>query len=252
MIFNIIIYSMFYIIGVVLGSFFTLAIYRIPLKQDITHTRSYCPNCNHELNFLDLIPIISYLFLKGKCRYCHKKINKRYILIEALSGALYVLLVISLKINFLQIELTNIVLLLYKSLMFSVIFIVAGIEKEKNILQTNVLSFGIIIQALYMVYLCILKLNIYRYIIYLLVMIALLLIRKKIDNLKNKDIISFMFLLIFSFIATNEIVSAITLIILAIVSITKPILKIKKQHNYLMYFCFLNILIEIAFNFYIY
>ena len=45
---QIIIYLNFFIIGVVLGSFFTLPTYRIPLKQDITHTRSYCPKCNHK------------------------------------------------------------------------------------------------------------------------------------------------------------------------------------------------------------
>ena len=83
---KIVLYIYIYIIGVVLGSFFTLAIHRIPRKQDITHTRSYCPNCNHRLNFLDLIPVLSYIFLGGKCRYCHEKIRPRYLIIEVLSG----------------------------------------------------------------------------------------------------------------------------------------------------------------------
>src|SRR5574344_1035034 len=84
MIAEIIIYTIIFIIGTMMGSFLTLAVYRIPLKQDITHKRSYCPNCNHRLQFLDLIPIFSYIFLKGKCRYCGNKIRARYILLEIL------------------------------------------------------------------------------------------------------------------------------------------------------------------------
>ena len=71
-----------FIMGAFLGSFCTLAVYRIPLKQDITHERSYCPNCKHKLGFFDLFPIFSYIFLGGKCRYCKEKIRPRYLIIE--------------------------------------------------------------------------------------------------------------------------------------------------------------------------
>ena len=75
---NIFLYIIIFIIGSLFGSFFTLAVYRIPKKQDIIHTHSYCPNCNHKLGLLDLFPIISYIFLGGKCRYCKEKIRPRY------------------------------------------------------------------------------------------------------------------------------------------------------------------------------
>ena len=78
---DIIIYVIIFIIGIVFGSFYTLAVYRIPKGQDITHTRSYCPKCNHKLSFLDLIPVFSYIFLRGKCRYCKEKIKKKYFII---------------------------------------------------------------------------------------------------------------------------------------------------------------------------
>ena len=58
---DIIVYIFMFTIGIVLGSFYTLAVYRIPLKQDITHTRSYCPKCNHRLEFLDLIVIVVFI-----------------------------------------------------------------------------------------------------------------------------------------------------------------------------------------------
>ena len=58
-----VIYFYIFLMGITFGSFFTLAVYRIPLGQDITHNRSYCPNCNHKLSNLDLIPLFSYIFL---------------------------------------------------------------------------------------------------------------------------------------------------------------------------------------------
>lgn len=73
-------------VGTLFGSFFTLAIYRIPRKQDITHTRSYCPNCKHRLSFFDCFPILSFVSTIGKCKYCKEKISLRYPLIELASG----------------------------------------------------------------------------------------------------------------------------------------------------------------------
>lgn len=76
-------------VGTLFGSFFTLAIYRIPRKQDITHTRSYCPNCKHRLGFFDCFPILSFVSTIGRCRYCKQKISLRYPLIELLSGFVF-------------------------------------------------------------------------------------------------------------------------------------------------------------------
>ena len=71
--------------------FFTLAVYRIPIKQSIMKGRSYCPKCNHRLEFLDLIPIWSYIFLGGHCNKCKNPIGSIYFLIELLSGTLFAL-----------------------------------------------------------------------------------------------------------------------------------------------------------------
>ena len=141
---KIVLYIYIYIIGVVLGSFFTLAIHRIPRKQDITHTRSYCPNCNHRLNFLDLIPVLSYIFLGGKCRYCHEKIRPRYLIIEVLSGIAFLLFVISLNIDILNIEINKIALLVFGVLFISTIFMILGIFKEYKIIEKSILTFGVV------------------------------------------------------------------------------------------------------------
>lgn len=79
----------FFIIGTLFGSFFTLATYRLPRKQDILVKRSYCTSCKHELGFFDLIPVLSYTFLGGKCRYCKEKISIRYPLFEVFNGIFF-------------------------------------------------------------------------------------------------------------------------------------------------------------------
>ena len=83
---NTFLYIIIFITGCFFGSFFTLAVYRIPRKEDILIKHSYCPNCNHKLGFFDLFPVLSYIFLGGKCRYCGNKIRPRYLILEILSG----------------------------------------------------------------------------------------------------------------------------------------------------------------------
>ena len=87
-----------FFMGIYFGSFFTLATYRLPKKENITHKHSYCPNCNHKLGIFDLVPVFSFLRLGGKCRYCKHPIGIRYILFEILTGIVFVLFGLSLKI----------------------------------------------------------------------------------------------------------------------------------------------------------
>ena len=89
---DVFLYSMLFIMGTLFGSFFTLASYRIPRKLDIVKTRSFCPKCEHKLNFFDLIPVFSYIFNGGKCKYCKNKISSRYILFEIFNGIVFVIL----------------------------------------------------------------------------------------------------------------------------------------------------------------
>lgn len=186
-----------FIIGTVLGSFYTLAVYRIPLKQDITHTRSYCPKCNHKLNFWDLIPVLSYIFLGGKCRYCKSKIRPRYIILEVSSGLAFLLFAMFLNIDLLNIELKKIAALVFGVLFFSAIFITIGIFKEHKKIQKSVFNFGLIVEGIYMVYLYILDTSIYRYVIYIvmLVIMALLNNSKKINEI-TRTILFIIFMLI--------------------------------------------------------
>lgn len=194
---NTIIYFFMFALGTVLGSFYTLAVYRIPLKQDITHTRSYCPKCNHKLNFLDLIPVLSYIFLGGKCRYCKNKIRPRYIILEILSGIVFLLYAMLLDINILNIEYEKIMALIFGVLFLSTIFIIIGIFKEHKQIKKVVFNFGIVVEIIYMIYLYILNTSIYRYIIYIigLILIAILNNEKKITQ-KLKKILFVIYIVI--------------------------------------------------------
>lgn len=246
---QIIFYIAFYIIGVVLGSFFTLATYRIPLKQDILYTRSYCPKCNNKLKFLDLIPILSYIFLGGKCRYCKEKISPRYIIIEFFSGLFYLLFVVSLKIDVFNISVLKLVDLVYGTLIISSLFIIGGIAKETGKLSKGTIIFGLISKALYIIYLYILDVNIYRYIIYYVVVIILFVLQKLIKENKYKNIINIMIFILFSVIITNEIVFILSIITVFAIHFISYLITKRKNINYIFYFSFLNILFLIIFNF---
>jgi len=87
-----IIFSLFlFIFGLVIGSFLNCVIYRLEVKQSFVKGRSYCPHCKHQLSWKDLIPLLSYITLGGRCRYCKKIISVQYPAVELLTGLLFLL-----------------------------------------------------------------------------------------------------------------------------------------------------------------
>lgn len=79
-----------FILGLCIGSFLNVCIYRLPNEVSIVRPRSKCPQCNHLIPFYDNIPVLSYLLLRGKCRHCNTGISIRYPLVELLTGLLAV------------------------------------------------------------------------------------------------------------------------------------------------------------------
>lgn len=144
---------MMFVMGTVFGSFLTLAVYRIPLNKNIIYERSFCPQCNHKLNFIDLIPVLSYIFLKGKCRYCGEKVRIRYLLLEVLSGIIFVLTFFALDFSIFNIESNKIIYFISFIMFFITVCLISGIDKEYINIDKRVLLFGLIMQSTYELYL---------------------------------------------------------------------------------------------------
>ena len=100
MLVEILLYIIIFIYGIVIGSFVNVLIYRLPLHENITTEHSHCMSCGHRLRWYDLGPLFSWVFLKGKCRYCKTKISAQYPVIEAVNGFGYVLIFIMNGFNF--------------------------------------------------------------------------------------------------------------------------------------------------------
>jgi len=84
-------YLLVFISGLAIGSFLNCVIYRLEVGKSFLKGRSYCPNCRHQLSWQDLIPVFSFLFLHGECRYCKKSISWQYPLVEIATAILFVM-----------------------------------------------------------------------------------------------------------------------------------------------------------------
>jgi leader peptidase (prepilin peptidase) / N-methyltransferase len=89
-----------FILGLIIGSFLNVCIYRIPLGQSINYPPSHCMGCGNRIKWYDLIPVLSYIVLKGKCRFCKEKVSLIYPLIESLTGVLFFALYIKYDLSF--------------------------------------------------------------------------------------------------------------------------------------------------------
>lgn len=253
-----------FLIGIYFGSFFTLATYRLPKKENITHKHSYCPSCNHKLGILDLVPLFSYIFLKGKCRYCKKPIGPRYFLFELLTGIVFVLFGLSLKIDVYSLQIEKVVYLGLGILYFVSLFIIAGINKEKNVIQKSVVYYGVFVAILYIIYSCTLDAqNVYKYAIYLCMMLILVLLDTVSfkRNLQSNDTIQICILILYMLIATNEYTAIVTMLFtILIIGIENILLHIKLRKSQKVYtnkgkrpiafyMCVANIITLIGMNF---
>lgn len=176
---EVIIYVAIFLTGTVFGSFFTLAVYRIPKGENIVYGRSHCTSCNHKLSFLDLIPVWSYIFLGGKCRYCGEKIRIRYLLLEIFSGSVFLLVALTHGIE-------NIIELSLIYLFIAGMFIIAGIDKEKLIIPNGLCFYELNIALVKIIYCVLLEKSIYINLVGLVAIpILLIVINKLISKLRK-------------------------------------------------------------------
>ena len=107
-----------FIYGICIGSFLNVVIIRVPRGESLIKRSSHCMTCGAKIRIIDLIPVFSWLFLKGKCHSCGEKISPRYPIVEALNGILYVvdLLIFGVNVN-------CVIMMLFTSLLICIGFI---------------------------------------------------------------------------------------------------------------------------------
>lgn len=133
-----IIYLFVFIFGTIIGSFLNVCIFRIPLEQSIAFPPSHCMNCGKRLKWYDMFPIISWLILRGKCRFCGSKISYRYPLVEFATGIIFLAIYLKYGLAFQTI----------KFCVFASLIIVIGlIDMDTTDVYTSTIIFGIISAA---------------------------------------------------------------------------------------------------------
>ncbi len=155
----IIILSFLFLVGIFLGSFLNVIIDRLPNNKDIFFDRSECSFCHKKLRVFDLIPIFSFIFLKGKCRYCKKFIGWKYTLIEFVTGVLFLVagIVLFNSSSFLNLDLTFYYKLFFYLLTASVVIVIFFTDLFYGIIPDQVLIFSLIVSLIFQI---LLKVNI--------------------------------------------------------------------------------------------
>lgn len=88
---NLLTYLFLFLLGLAVGSFINALVYRLKTNRKIIRARSICPKCKTQLKFWDLIPVLSFIFLRGRCRTCHQKISWQYPSVELATGIIFIL-----------------------------------------------------------------------------------------------------------------------------------------------------------------
>ncbi len=107
-----------FIYGICIGSFLNVVIIRLPRGESLIKRSSHCMTCGAKIRLIDLIPVFSWLFLKGKCHSCGEKISARYPIVESLNGILYVVDLLIFGVNF-----NCLIMMIFTSLLICVAFI---------------------------------------------------------------------------------------------------------------------------------
>jgi len=132
-----------FVLGLCMGSFLNVCIYRIPMKQSVAFPPSHCPHCNTRLSAADLIPVFSYVLLGGKCRYCKAGISVQYPIVELLTGLIY--LIIYIRYGF-SVETLALIFL------FSILIVVLFIDLRHMIIPNGLVLLGMAGGALVTIY----------------------------------------------------------------------------------------------------
>lgn len=132
-----------FLLGLCIGSFLNCVIYRLEQKKSISG-RSFCPHCKYSLAWKDLVPVLSFAFLSGKCRYCRKRISWQYPAVEISTGLIFLLIFNFVKFNF-----VSLAFLFYVASALIIIFIY---DLKHYIIPDKILLPAIIIAFAYRIF----------------------------------------------------------------------------------------------------
>jgi leader peptidase (prepilin peptidase)/N-methyltransferase len=132
-----------FILGLMVGSFLNCVVYRLEKEESFLKGRSYCPYCKHVLGWQDLIPLLSFVVLKRRCRYCGKSISWQYPLVELATGLIFVLV-----FNF-QFPTFNIFTFLYYLIISSFLIVIFVYDLKHFVIPDAVIYPAIILSFLY-------------------------------------------------------------------------------------------------------
>lgn len=130
-----ILYILVFVFGTIIGSFLNVVIYRVPRNESIVYPPSHCANCKHELKPYDLIPVVSYIVLRGRCRYCGNRISIRYPIVELLTGIIYLILFVYFGISIKSLS---------YAFLASLLIAISFIDMEHKIIPNKVILIGLI------------------------------------------------------------------------------------------------------------
>lgn len=133
-------YILIFTLGIIIGSFLNVCIYRIPKGESVNWPPSHCNNCDKRLKWNDLIPLFSYLSLRGKCRYCGGSISPQYPFVELLNGIIYLIIFyyFGLSLDF-----------VFYSIILSILIVISFIDYRHQIIPDGLVLSIIICSIIY-------------------------------------------------------------------------------------------------------
>jgi leader peptidase (prepilin peptidase)/N-methyltransferase len=147
-----ILYVLIVVLGFFVGSFLGVLVDRIPRGETVIKGRSRCEFCKKELQWYDLIPVLSFLSTKGKCRYCHKRLSLYYPAIEISTGLMFAAVYIFVSSQFIIYNLSFITMLVYYLIIVSSLIVVFFTDLKYGIIPDKILLFAIMVVAFYLLF----------------------------------------------------------------------------------------------------
>lgn len=140
-----------FFLGSVIGSFLTVVIDRLPQGKTFFRGRSQCDHCKHALSLSDLFPLLSYLFLKGKCRYCKKEISPHHFYQEIAVGLLFVIVYLATISTATLFTVVTLLELVYRLSIVSALFVIFLIDFRHRIIPFSLVLFCCIVTLLFLI-----------------------------------------------------------------------------------------------------